>query len=694
MTCAEISPLLELTPLLADDMGGSLDLLADAELQALDEHLATCADCRARAEQLNGAYGLWAEAREQTMKPLSKTLRERVLADGSQNSKKADGKKKGVAVAEPAADPAKVEALRAKVVLSCSFCHDGMDREHSVFCASCLAPHHNECFVDHGRCSMPGCEETRTVRPSEPSETRAPRPPKRRGLILALIASLGVGGGIAAATWSLSPPSVTVTKGGTWGDASRGEIWAIGSLQTIEGPKREPVQRVVRQEIAADDLPPPDDLPEDVLFDEDDSDSDLKHDLPSDRIKVTSSKDGRITIDLENEDLATVMNDISAATGRNVIVAPSVHETVAVSLRRIPADQAVDVIAKMTRCEIETLPGGVRLLVQPPKVSIQFKGGNVRTILQLLSSYSGKNVLVGPNVSGHVQMNFMEVNWKRALSTIVKSAKLHVTWIGELPLVTAAALPPASLPPAMTSVLSLPTGTVAKRVNLDVEGVDLTDVCDQLGRQVRRNILVDPNVDERVTVSLRDLPWNDVVTALCRLTGCTVEMRPGGVVLLTQPLKVTFAVRKAPAKALYGLLAGYSAKNISIGQDVRGEITFNASEIHWLQLLGGLAAIHGHKLDWETQDLVALTRGDWVTEWESVKGAATSAKPLHLTAIVKVEGEEQRSAAIVDGEVVRVGDSVLFLNGEQIAGSKVTEIESDRVGFRYKGAEVVRTLGD
>ena len=168
-------------------------------------------------------------------------------------------------------------------------------------------------------------------------------------------------------------------------------------------------------------------------------------------------------------------------------------------------------------------------------------------------------------------------------------------------------------------------------------------------------------------------------------------MRPGGIVLLSQPPRVTFAVRNAPAKALYGLLASYSGKNISIGEDVRGEITANATRIHWLQLLEGLAAIYGHKIDRETQDIFALTRGDWAEGWESVSVPPKSTKPLQLTGIVHIDDGLSRSAALVDGYVIHEGDPLLDANGGKIEG-RVVKVETNRVRFRYKKADVIRTL--
>jgi type II secretory pathway component GspD/PulD (secretin) len=94
---------------------------------------------------------------------------------------------------------------------------------------------------------------------------------------------------------------------------------------------------------------------------------------------------------------------------------------VTVSLRDIPWREAVDVIARMTRCEVEERQGGILVLTQPPKVTIQFTDANVRTVLQLLAAYSGKNIIISPNVRGEITLDLKEVHWLRALHAIVKT---------------------------------------------------------------------------------------------------------------------------------------------------------------------------------------------------------------------------------------------------------------------------------
>ena len=69
------------------------------------------------------------------------------------------------------------------ILVSCSYCRDGLERGATVYCASCLAPHHGDCFREHGRCSVMGCGETQNVRATghrdEPVGPLAPRRPRR-----------------------------------------------------------------------------------------------------------------------------------------------------------------------------------------------------------------------------------------------------------------------------------------------------------------------------------------------------------------------------------------------------------------------------------------------------------------------------------------------------------------------------------
>lgn len=93
-----------------------------------------------------------------------------------------------------AGDPVEAAPRTAVVVtLACRFCHDPLARGAAVFCAGCLAPHHADCWREHGRCTVLGCGETRSIRPGTGEPPRRPAPAIAAGAALLLVA-FGAGG--------------------------------------------------------------------------------------------------------------------------------------------------------------------------------------------------------------------------------------------------------------------------------------------------------------------------------------------------------------------------------------------------------------------------------------------------------------------------------------------------------------------
>lgn len=102
---------------------------------------------------------------------------------------------KGTPAGETPANEDGQNQLAGRVSLRCTFCHDALETALAIYCAGCLAPHHEACFEEHGTCSAPGCDQTQILRPT-PSGLRRKRRWKRDSLLggLAILAS-----GIAAA---------------------------------------------------------------------------------------------------------------------------------------------------------------------------------------------------------------------------------------------------------------------------------------------------------------------------------------------------------------------------------------------------------------------------------------------------------------------------------------------------------------
>ncbi len=192
MNCSELEAFLDLVPL------GTLDT-ADAEL--VETHVATCAPCAEKTGALRAAYATLDTLVASEAKPLHGSLREKLMAAAEAPaslpetmicqacSESLAARERVFAASERAWFHAECfvkmrgapEALVGKPAepvrasLRCSYCHGELARGASAYCASCLAPHHSDCFREYGRCSALGCGETRLVPPEAAVEAAQPQ---------------------------------------------------------------------------------------------------------------------------------------------------------------------------------------------------------------------------------------------------------------------------------------------------------------------------------------------------------------------------------------------------------------------------------------------------------------------------------------------------------------------------------------
>ncbi len=173
MTCLEDTQLASLE-------AGTLESAAETEARA---HLKGCERCDARREDLVGTV--------------------RLLG--------------GIDAAEIAPPPALWEAVAARiegrpapgtaVTIACAFCKGKLARMGAVYCAACIAPHHEDCWDEHGKCAA--CSAREHVKASvtvKPARRRQP------GWLVVVAGALAGAGAVAAlqgrAGTPTPPPSV------------------------------------------------------------------------------------------------------------------------------------------------------------------------------------------------------------------------------------------------------------------------------------------------------------------------------------------------------------------------------------------------------------------------------------------------------------------------------------------------------
>jgi len=397
---------------LADDGAG-----ADADLAG---HAAACDDCAGVAAVARAAAGLLgpeapAPAPAGEADGGWSRLRERIAADRRR--------------------------LDLRIAVACSYCHDDLPRAEAVFCASCLAPHHEECFREHGLCSALGCDETLVVQARE-----AGRAPARRRRPWLAWAAAGLGG-LAVAAAALGPPAlapeprpapaastgtVELRHVATWADGSGVRVDAddaataavlrelalvAGRELRVDGElsgrvtlRRERIAwRAALEQVAAAVGAGVEVRPDAVVV------------APGARAVVLRSGAGRVDVVAEDHPAGEALEAIAAAVGRELELSGPIEGTVTATMRSAPWRQAAERVAAQAGCELEELPSGGLRVTQPPRVSLYYEDADVRTVIQDLVARGGADVVIHPEVRGRVTMDLTGVHWLRALDAVVRT---------------------------------------------------------------------------------------------------------------------------------------------------------------------------------------------------------------------------------------------------------------------------------
>jgi hypothetical protein len=281
VSCSEIRSLLSLR---------SLDLLEEAERAKVEGHLAACATCRLELGSHDEVAQYFKTARRDEKPP------ERVWD--------ALAKKLDAAPVATVAAPS-----RPLLQLACATCSGGL--EEAVYCASCLAPHHAECFT---KCTVHGCSGTKIV------SSRAPRRSLAAPLVLV---------GLAAV--------VTVFC------VQRGYEDLLE-----ESHKNVQLENDIRKFFADRWVAPR---------------------LEKEKEKAPEKAPDIIDVACDNEDLHSVLDRVGERAHQNIVVDPDVHDKVNLRLSQVHWRDAVEVIAQFAKCDV-TERGNVIVLVKRVEVPI------------------------------------------------------------------------------------------------------------------------------------------------------------------------------------------------------------------------------------------------------------------------------------------------------------------------------------
>jgi len=131
--------------------------------------------------------------------------------------------------------------------------------------------------------------------------------------------------------------------------------------------------------------------------------------------------DAHVSLRVEERALKDVVQFLREESGHNLVVIQGGDVLVSLELTNVPWRDALDLAAEKAGCVVEERTAGVLAVVEPPKVTFQFEDTEMRSIIDLIASVSGANIVMGDSIGGSLSLRLTDVPWRDALDVVVKT---------------------------------------------------------------------------------------------------------------------------------------------------------------------------------------------------------------------------------------------------------------------------------
>lgn len=122
-------------------------------------------------------------------------------------------------------------------------------------------------------------------------------------------------------------------------------------------------------------------------------------------------------------------------------------------------------------------------------------------------------------------------------------------------------------------------------VSLDVQDRDFREVVQFLRQQTGVNLVVDPNIEETVTLSLSNVPWRQALEIAAERAGCVVIVLAPNLLKIEKPPRVHFAFEDTDLTKVIDAIGKISGANIVVAPEVKGTVTIRLKDIPWRDAL-------------------------------------------------------------------------------------------------------------
>lgn len=138
----------------------------------------------------------------------------------------------------------------------------------------------------------------------------------------------------------------------------------------------------------------------------------------------------------------------------------------------------------------------------------------------------------------------------------------------------------------------------------------LLDVLDHIRNVVGVNILLEPGVDETISLSLNDVPWRDALELVAEKGNCIVIEKSPKIFKVEKPPRVTFSFYDEDIKLVINAIAQSAGADVIIAPEVEGKVNMNVDNIPWKDALVNVIKTLGYHMVEEDRGVLRVVTTD------------------------------------------------------------------------------------
>ncbi|MEZ5990697.1 MAG: hypothetical protein R3F30_16595 [Planctomycetota bacterium] len=120
------------------------------------------------------------------------------------------------------------------------------------------------------------------------------------------------------------------------------------------------------------------------------------------------------------------------------------------------------------------------------------------------------------------------------------------------------------------------------------------------------NIVIDDDIEDRVTLKLTDVHWRDLLDEAAEKAGCVVIQKGRNILKVEKPARVDFAFDKADITKVIDAISKISGANIITAPEVQGSITLRLRNVPWRDALDQIVKTLGFTVVEEDREILRV----------------------------------------------------------------------------------------